>query len=127
MKRCLTVLCIVVIALLAVPVMAQYDQAAVKEAMREVGGLYGAASKAAEAEEYFTAAENLMGIAKVFKSLDTIIPEKAPKEDWDRIHGAMIKAAFKGIGACGEEDQEALKAAIADLGKFKSEGHKMFK
>ncbi len=126
-RRYIVAVCVVVLMVCAVQVFAEYDRDAVRAAMQKNASLYGEASKAAAAKDYFTAADKLMEIAKVFKSLDVINPDKAPKADWDRIHKEMIKAAFRGIGACADEDDAKLKAALDDLAKFRNEGHKMFR
>jgi hypothetical protein len=126
-KQYIVMLGVLVFVLCAVQAFAAYDQAAVKAAMQKNASLYGEASKAAAEKDYFTAADKLMEIAKVFKSLDVINPDKAPKADWDRIHKEMIKAAFRGIGACADEDDAKLKAALDDLAKFRGEGHGMFR
>ena len=87
----------------------------------------GAIKKASEDGDFFTAAEKLMEIAKAIKSLDAVTPKKGTKEEWDRIHGDLINAAFRGIGACGEEDSEKLNAAMGEIGAFIKEGHGIFR
>jgi hypothetical protein len=126
-KRYIIALYVIGLVLFATQVFAEYDQAAVKQAMQTNVGLLGEVTKAVKAKDFFTVAEKLMEIAKVFKSLKAITPVKASKEDWDRIHGQMIKAAFRGIGACADEDVDKLNAAIAELLKYRGEGHGMFR
>jgi len=55
------------------------------------------------------------------------VPAKGAKTAWDRDHGNLIEAAFKGIGACGVRGDGAIKQAIQDIIKYRNEGHKMFK
>lgn len=126
-KFMLVALSFVVIGVFAAHVFAQYDKAAVVKAMQESRAALGDVTKAAKDNNFFVAAERLMDIAKSFKGLDAVTPNKGKKEDWDRIHGALIKSAFKGIGACGEEDVEKLNAAVAELGGFMKDGHGMFR
>jgi hypothetical protein len=78
------------------------------------------------AKDYFGTAEIFMDIAKLFKSLQVIVPANGDKANWDKIHQAMINTAFKGIGACGAKDDDDIKKAISDLAKYKDEGHKLF-
>ena len=78
------------------------------------------------AKDYFGAAEKFMDIARLFKSLEKVVPANGNKAKWDNIHQAFINTAFKGIGACGAKDDDDIKKAISDLGKYKDEGHKIF-
>jgi hypothetical protein len=64
-----------------------------------------------------------MEIAKRAKSLEVITPVKGSKDEWDNIHGAIIKAAFQGISACGEEDVEKLEMSIDKIEQLKHKGH----
>lgn len=127
MKKYVFMLCVLMSCCFASQAFAQYDQPTVQQAMQMNMTLMGDLNQAVEAKDYFTAAEKLMEIAKVFKSLDEITPPKATKADWNRIHGELIKAAFRGIGACGEENAEKLTAAIAEVSKYQAEGHQMFR
>ena len=103
------------------------DHEKIVEAMRKSRAFMGELSKAVKAEEYFTAAEKLMEIAKAMKSLETITPEKGSKEEWDNNHQDLIKAALKGIGACADEDSDTLKAYIREITGLIKEGHRIFK
>jgi hypothetical protein len=95
--------------------------------MRKNQNLMSELGNAVKAEEYFIAAEKLMEIAQNMKSLETITPEKGSKEEWDNIHQDLLKAAFKGIGACAEEDSETLRAYIREISGFIKEGHGIFR
>lgn len=118
---------VVVMMFAATQVFAEYDEAKVKGAMKAAAGAMGELGKAAESKEFYVAAEKLMAIAQAFKSLESVTPEKGSKEEWDKNHQTLIKAAFKGIGACGEEDQAKLNAAIAEIAGQMKAGHSMFK
>ncbi len=118
---------VVVMMFAASQVFAEYDSAKVKEVMKSSAVAMGELGKAAESKDFFAAAEGLMTLAKNFKSLETMTPAKGSKEEWDKNHQTLIKAAFKGIGACGEEDAEKLNAAIAEIGGLIKAGHGMFK
>jgi hypothetical protein len=119
--------CLVVLMVFATQVFAEYDKDMVVKAMKSNGAAMGALQKAAKDGDFFTAAEKLMEIAKNMKSLEKMTPTKGSKEDWDKNHGALIKAAFKGIGACGDEDAEALNKYIGEIGALIKEGHGMFR
>jgi hypothetical protein len=126
-KRYIFAVCLVVLMVFATQVFAEYDRDMVVKAMRLNGAAMGVLQKATGDGDFFTAAEKLMEIAKNMKSLDAVTPKKGSKEDWDKIHGAIIKAAFKGIGACGDEDAEALNKYIGEIGALIKEGHGMFR
>ena len=126
-KRYVLSVCLVVLVLFATQVFAEYDKDMVVKVMKSNGAAMGDLKKAAEGGEFFMAAEKLMEIAKNMKSLEKMTPTKGSKEDWDKNHGALIKAAFKGIGACGDEDAEALNKYIGEIGALIKEGHGMFR
>jgi hypothetical protein len=126
-RRYVVAVCVVVFMVCAIQVFAAYDPAAVQAVMPKVMALYGETKQAAQAKDYFTAADKLMEIAKAFKSLEVVTPEKAPKADWDRIHNEVIKSAFRGIGACADGDDAKLQAALDAMAKSMGEGHKMFR
>ncbi|UCB47366.1 MAG: hypothetical protein JSV25_08150 [Spirochaetota bacterium] len=117
----------VIFMLISVNVFADYNKEAVVKVMRENGALMGELKQAAQNGDYFAAAEALMGIAKGMKSLDAIAPLKGSKAEWDRIHGELINAAFKGIGACGERNGEKLNKYINEVGALIGKGHGMFR
>ena len=114
-------------ALAATQAHADYDKAAVSGVMKTNAALMGEISKAAEAKDFYAAAEKLMELAKGMKSLEAMTPENGKKEEWDKNHHALIKAAFKGIGACGDENIDELNAAIGAIGGLIKEGHALFK
>jgi len=126
-KRTLLVFGVIVLVVFAVQAFAAYDSVAVKKVMRAHAALLGETSKAAEAKDFFLAAEKLMDNAKLFQSVVGMTPKKGSEAEWKRIVSGMIKASFKGIGACGEENAGGVTAAIGELKALKKEGHKMFK
>ena len=126
-KHYVITLLAVVFVLVATQGFAEYDKEMVVKVMKANGASMGAIKKASADGDFFTAAEKLMEIAKAMKSLDAVTPKKGAKEEWDKIHGDLIKAAFRGIGACGEEDSEKLNAAMGEIGALIKEGHGIFK
>ena len=77
-------------------------------------------------KDYFCTAEKFMEIARMFKSLDKVVPDGGNKAKWDEIHNNIINTAFRCIGACGSKDDEGIKKAMDDLAKERDEGHKLF-
>ncbi len=126
-KRYVVMLSVVVLALFALQASADYDKDAVVSVMRANGAAMKAINGALDAGDFFTAATKLMEIATSMKSMDAQTPEKGTKDEWDRMHGELVKAAFKGIGACGEEDVEKAKQYVGEIRAFIKEGHGMFK
>jgi hypothetical protein len=118
---------VVILVFVSSQLVAGYDKRAVQKAMQKNGALFGELTQAAQNGDYFTAAEKLMGIARSIKGLDVITPNKGSKTEWDQIHNDLINAAFKGIGACGEEDSEQLNKYIGEIGAFIKEGHGIFR
>jgi hypothetical protein len=108
------------------PAFAAYDSTAAKAAMQKIAQNMRDLQAKSAAKDYYGAAEKFMEVARLFKELAVINPAKSDKETWNRIHGNLINAAFKGIGACGAEDDAGVKQAIQDLIKYRNEGHKIF-
>jgi hypothetical protein len=128
-KLCLIVPCMIVFGIFAMQVSAHkgVDHEKLVEAMSESAAVLEDVNDAVKAEEYFTTAERLMGLAKIFKSLESIIPEKGTKEEWDTIHGNLIKAAFKAIGACADEDGNTVRGFIKEIKGIMKKGHGVFR
>jgi len=127
MRKAFTILVIVAaLSLFMQPAFAAYDSAAAKAAMQKVAQHMKDLQANAAAKDYYGAAEKFMEVARDFKELAVIDPAKGDKETWNRIHGNLINAAFKGIGACGAQDDAGVKQAIQDLIKYRNEGHKIF-
>ncbi len=127
-KRYVVMLSVVVLALFSMQALAQdYDKDAVVKIMRANGAAMKVVTDALAAEDFFTAATKLMEIAQNMIALDAFTPVKGSKEEWDKNHHDLAKAAFKGIGACGEEDAEKVKMYFGEVGALLKEGHGMFK
>jgi hypothetical protein len=128
MKKRIIVVMVVAASLLFLTqaAMAAYDAAQAKAIMQDVVKNFKALNAKAAAKDYYGAAEKFMDIARIFKSLEAVTPPKGEKAEWDRIHGGIVKAAFKGIGACGAQDDAGIKQASGELVKLRDEGHKMF-
>jgi len=103
---------------------AEYDRDVVKTVMRDNVSLMGAVSKAAKQEDYLAAGQALMKLAEGAFAVKDYEPPKGTAEEWEETWEAFIVAAFKGIGACGEEDKRGLDDAIKELKKLNGQGHR---
>ena len=126
-KHLVAIVCFAALIVFAASSYAEYDRETVVEAMRAAGPAIGAAKEAVSRGDFYAAAEKLMNVAKAFKSIDAVVPRKKNKAGWNGNHGRIIKAAFRGIGACADEDAKVVSESIAEILKLKSEGHKMFR
>ena len=106
---------------------AEYDKDLVVGVMRSNGALMGELNKAIGEGDYYTAAEKFMSIAQNMKSIEDVTPLKGKKKEWISIHNDLIKAAFRGIGACADENKEKATAAVGEIGALIQKGHAIFK
>jgi hypothetical protein len=127
MMKKLIVLFVVIFVVCATQSFAEYDKELVVKVMQANGANMGELKKAIEGKDFFMAAETLMAIAKDMKSLEAVTPPKGSKEEWDANHQLIIDTAFKGIGACGEQDLDKLNEYVGEIGKLIKEGHGMFR
>jgi hypothetical protein len=118
---------IAALSLFIAPAFSAYDGATVKAAMEKMPQHMTDIQTKLAARDYYGTAEGFMEIARLIKKLDVIVPVKGDKAIWDQIHRNLIHTAFKGIGACGAQNDTAIKEAIQELIKFRTEGHKLFK
>jgi hypothetical protein len=116
-----------VLVLFAGVALAEYDRDLVVGVMRANGALMGELNKAIGEGDFYTAAEKFMAVARNMKSLDAVTPLKGKKADWDSIHDDLIKAAFRGVGACGDENKQKASAAVGEIGALTKKGHSLFK
>jgi hypothetical protein len=128
MRKALALLVIVAsLSLFIPPAFPAYDSTAVKAAMEKMPQHITDIQTKWTARDYYGAAEGFIEIARLIKKLDIIVPVKGEKAIWDRIHRNLINAAFKGIGACGAQNDAAIKETLQELIKYRTEGHKLFK
>jgi hypothetical protein len=106
---------------------AQYNKDLVVQKMRSNGGLLGQLNAAMGAGDFYTSALRLVDLAQNFKALQAIDPPKGIEAEWDRIFGDLIRAAFRGVGACGAQNLEQLKAEVAAIMTLMKEGHTKFR
>jgi hypothetical protein len=82
---------------------------------------------AANGANYMEAAGHLLSMAQGMYAIKDYEPVKGEKEAWDTAFKSFLKAAFNGLAACGNEDQAALKAAVAELTKIRDASHPQFR
>jgi hypothetical protein len=102
---------------------AEYDQEHVVQVMRNNGALVGAIRGAAEAEDWFLAAQKLYELADGMLAILPYTPPRGDKEEWDATMTEFIRTAFIGIGAAGAMDGDALGAAVGRLFELNRQGH----
>lgn len=127
MKR--TVLLPVALLMLLMPALAfaEYDRDLVVDVMRNNVAYLGETREAAENGDYFAAAESLFAMASGMKQIMEFTPPRGEQEDFAATIREFINTAYMGIGACGEEDAEALGTAIAKLRQLNQQGHREYK
>ena len=125
MKRLsLFVFGVLLFVLVSSGVFAEYDRQKVVEVMRNNVALMGKAGKAAKAANFHEAAEYLIELAQGMLEIADFTPPKGFKADWDGTNDVFLKAVYKGIGACGNEDTNALNSALKELQRLSSQGHR---
>jgi len=100
---------------------AEYDKDAVVKAMRSNLTLYGSLRAAATTRTTSPPREP-HGHRPELQLSPRLHPAQGTKKDWDDTHKALISAAFRGIGVCGEQDQQKLSAVVAEVGQFMQKG-----
>jgi hypothetical protein len=125
-KKFYIVIAALVLLLVTPQLFAQYNRDVVVGVMRGNVRLLGEINNALGAEDYYTTALKLMELAEGFKVLEQSAPPRGSKAEWERIHRESIAAAFRGIGACGEEDTGKVQAEIGRLIALRNEGHGKF-
>ena len=127
MKKRFYILVAVVALLLITPqVFAQYNRDVVVSVMRDNVKLLGEVNTALNAGDFYTTAVKLMDLAEGMKTVEQTPPPGGSRTEWNRIYSELIAAAFRGIGACGEEDARKVKAEIANIVALRNEGHGKF-
>jgi threonine synthase len=109
------------------PAFSAYNSSAVKMTMEKMPQHINDIQTKSAARDYYGAAEGFMETARLIKKLDVIVPAKGEKAIWDQIHRNLINAAFKGIGACGAQNDAVIKETLQELIKYRTEGHKLFR
>jgi hypothetical protein len=128
MKRSIALAVALLLLVVLVPTLsAEYNRDLVVQKMRSNGALLGQLNAAVGAGDFFTSALRLVDLAQNFKALEALDPPKGSREEWDRVTGDMIRTAFRGVGACGEQNLDQLKAQVAAIMTLMKEGHGKFR
>jgi hypothetical protein len=128
MKRGIALTVALVFLVVLVPTLsAQYNKELVVQKMRSNGALVGQLNAAVGAGDFYTSALRLMDLAQNFKAVEATNPPKGSKAEWDRINGEAVRVAFRGVGACGAQDLEQLKAEVGAILALMKEGHAKFR
>jgi len=128
MKKKFYIIVAVLALLLVTPqLFAQYNRNAVVSVMRNNVRLLGEVNAALNAGDFYTTALKLMELAEGMKTLEKTPPPSGSRAEWNRIYNELIAAAFRGIGACGEEDAQKVQAEIANIIALRNEGHRRFR
>jgi hypothetical protein len=106
---------------------ANHNQDLVEKETRSNAYLIGQINAAIVAKDFYTAAVWLTELAQNFKAIDGTDPAKGSKTEWKRIHADIISAAFRGVGACGEQDLQKLKAEVAAIIALNKEKRSKFR
>jgi hypothetical protein len=126
-KRIFFVVAVMVLLLITPQLFAQYNREAVVSAMRDNVRLLGEINSALNAKDFYTTGVKLMELAKISNSLAQMSPPRGSQAGWTRIHNESAAAAFRAIGACGEEDAAKVQNEIGKLVALRNEGHGMFR
>ena len=126
-KRFYIVVAVLVLLLVTPQLFAQYNRNAVVSVMRNNVKLLGEVNAALNAGDFYATALKLMELAEGMKTLEQNPPPKGSRAEWNRINNELIAAAFRGIGACGEEDAQKVQAEVANMIALRNAGHGQFK
>ncbi len=94
---------------------ASHNQDLVEKKTRSNSYLIAQINAAVVAKDFSTAAVWLTELAQNFKAIASTDPAKGSKSEWKRIHADIISSALRGVGACGEQDLQKLKAEVATI------------
>ena len=112
------------------PVLAQsmpYDSAKVREVMQTNLAQLRALGPALQADNFQAAGAAFLQLAQDSQSLMAMSPPKGDKAEWERINGALVRAALEGAMACLDENKEAANAAMNDIVAQRNAGHATFR
>ena len=128
MKRSIALAAALLFLLVLVPTLsAEYNKDLVVQKMRSNGALFGQLNAAVGAGDFYTAALRFVDLAQNAKALEATDPPKGSEAEWARIFGDLIRAAFRGVGACGEQNADQVKVQVAAIGALMKEGHGKFR
>jgi hypothetical protein len=117
----------VLLALVAVTGFAEYDRAKVRSVMDANQTALFALNRAANGGRYMEAAGYLLTISQGMYTIKDFTPLRGDKAAWDQTMTDFLKATWRGLAACGDENQANLKAAVGDIQRLMQVGHNSFR
>ena len=123
MKKLILISMVIMLAFTSVQVFADYDSDTVVAVMRDNLSSMGALKSAVANSDFYEAAQAFMALAEGSYKIKDFTPYRGTQADWTATHEALINAAFEGIGACGLQDIDGVKTAMAKIGAFNKGGH----
>ena len=116
-----------VLLLIAGTAFAEYDRDTVRGVMQDnlkrIRELDGVAANG----DFRGAAVLLIGFAQGMMKIEPYTPSRGEKSAWDDTFKDFINTTFRGIGACGIEDRDALLVAVGELKQLMQTGHSLFR
>lgn len=122
-KSKVTAVVLILLALVSISAFAEYNRDHVVAVMRSNVALIGEIGAAADAKDWVLAAQKLFAISDGMVEIRDYDPPRGSKADWVETIDEFVFAAYKGIGACGDNDVDALKESIAKLRALNRQGH----
>ena len=126
-KRVFFIIAVMMLLLITPQLFAQYNREAVVSRMRDNVRLLGEINAALDGKDFYTAGMKLMEMAEGHHLLAQMSPPGGSQAEWARIHNALAAAAFRAIGACGEEDAAKVQAEMGKIIALRNEGHGTFR
>ena len=104
-----------------------YDRGEVIKVMRQNVTLLNGVKADLGASKLTDAADKFYQFAKGQSSILIYTPPKGTKTEWDRINGAFVTAALKGVASSLANDKIKAQAALDELLALNKEGHGTFR
>jgi hypothetical protein len=117
----------VLLALGAALGFADYDKATMQTVMRNNLANLPKLNAAAGGAKYMEAAGYLISISQGMYSIKDYTPPKGEKAKWDETIGLFLKATWRGLAACADENQANLRASVTELQRLMQVGHTTFR
>lgn len=121
------VLSVVLALLVGAPAFAEYDRPAIRAVMQDNLANLPQLNAAANAGNFMEAAGYLLSMAQGMYTVKDFTPPKGEEAHFKATVDDFLFAAFRGLAACADGDQAALKAAIARMTQDRNEGHAQHK
>jgi hypothetical protein len=106
---------------------ADYDQAKSVQIMRANVQAVGKVRNGLGSDDFLTVSAGFAALGRGSQQMLAMAPPRGSEAEWDRIHSALVTAAFEGIIAAGNRDKAGAQAAFDKIGALNKEGHGLFK